>query len=135
MDIQQSLHSILERKDDVATGFYTVFFERYPEVVRYFAEVDLRHQRVLLTMALLIMERNYAHDYPSTAHYLRYLGTKHRGREIPPELYPKFREALLTSLAQFHGADWGPDLARQWAEAIDRTSALMLEGYAQRFTV
>ena len=135
MDIQQSLHRILEQKDTLADLFYLVFLERYPEVGSRFHGVNMKAQGTLLTMALMVMERNYSGSYPATALYLRYLGTKHHDRGIPREDYPKFRAAMLATLARFHSKDWNPQLARQWAEAIDRATAAMLDGYRHHYTV
>ena len=135
MDIQQSLQRILEQKETVADLFYIVFLERYPEVRRYFQGVNLRTQAVLLTMALMVMERHYSGSYPATEMYLQYLGTKHHDRGIPPELFAKFREALLRTLERFHSKDWNAHLARQWGAAINRAAATMFQGYRQHYTV
>jgi hemoglobin-like flavoprotein len=97
--------------------------------------VNIRHQAVLLTMALLVMERHSAYLYPATEMYLNYLGTKHRNRGIPPALYPKFRDALLATLERFHANDWNPHLATQWRQAIDHATESMLKGYQQPFHV
>ena len=86
-------------------------------------------------MTLMVIERYHSRGYPAVAMYLNYLGTKHHERGIEPDLYPKFRESLLASLEQFHGPDWDLDLARQWAEAIDRAILAMLEGYTRKFHV
>jgi hemoglobin-like flavoprotein len=135
MDIAQSLHRILEQQETMADLFYIVFLERYPEVRHYFEGVNLKAQSVLLTMALMVMERHYAGSYPATEMYLKYLGTKHHDRGIPPELFPKFRDALLATLQRFHSSDWNPRLARQWHDAIERTTTTMLSGYRQHYSV
>jgi hypothetical protein len=49
------------------------------------------------------------------------------------ELFPRFRDALLVTLEQFHGSDWDAGLARQWKEAIEKATATMREGYRQHF--
>src|SRR5262249_17261330 len=118
MDIQESLHRILQDRNNVADQFYRLFFERYPEVRRHFEGVNLAHQAELLRMALMVMEAHYAHAYPATQNYLQCLGSKHHGRGVPRELYPKFRDALLATLEQFHGRDWDEGLAGQWREAF-----------------
>ena len=135
MDIQESLHHILEQKESVADLFYVVFLERYPEVRRHFDQVNLKHQAVLLTMALMVMAQHYSHAYPATEMYLKYLGTRHQARDIPPDSYPKFRDALLATLAQFHGKDWDGRLEGQWCAAIDRASQTMFAGYREHFHV
>jgi hemoglobin-like flavoprotein len=111
MDIHDSVHQVLEQKDSFATVFYSVFFENHSEARQHFTQVNFKHQNALLTMALLVMERHYRFNYPATEMYLNYLGTKHDERGISPEMYPPFREALLTSLQRFHGPAWDNQLA------------------------
>jgi hemoglobin-like flavoprotein len=135
MHIQESVHRILGRQEALADLFYLVFLDDYPEVRQYFEGVDLQYQAVLLTMALLVIERHYTAAYPATKAYLKYLGTKHQTRGVPEELFPHFRDALLVTLEQFHGSDWDAGLARQWKEAIDGATETMLEGYRQHFSV
>jgi hemoglobin-like flavoprotein len=135
MDIQESLHRILEQKQSLADLFYARLLGRYPEVRGHFHGVNLRHQGVLLTTALLVIERYYTHSYPAIEMYLKYLGTRHQDRGIPAEMYPRFCGALLEALEHFHGPAWGPELAQQWQVAMDRTTRAMLEGYQTHFTV
>jgi hemoglobin-like flavoprotein len=135
MDIHESLYRILGHKENLADRFYDVFFERYPEVRRHFGGIEIRHQAELLRMALMVMECHYTHGYPATENYLKYLGSKHHERGVAAELYPKFRDALLTTLAEFHGPDWDEGLAGQWRAAFDRAAGTMLEGYRKHFTV
>ena len=135
MNIQQSLHHILEQKEKVADLFYIVFLERYPEVRTYFRGVDLQPQAVLLTMALMVIERHYSGSYPATEMYLKYLGTKHHDRGIPPELFAKFRDAMLSTLERFHSKDWNALLAQQWGAAINRAATTMFQGYRHHYTV
>jgi hemoglobin-like flavoprotein len=135
MDIHESVHEILQRKESFADVFYLVFLEDYPEVRQHFAHVNFKHQSVLLTMALLVMERHFAHQYPSTEMYLNYLGTKHDDRGIPPQQYPMWREALLKTLERFHGQAWDDRLATQWREAIDAAIAAMIQGYRKHYHV
>jgi hemoglobin-like flavoprotein len=129
MDIRDSLEHILQNKDIFGTKFYELFFGRCPEARQYFAATDLFSQELQLTMALTVMERFRAKRYPAMAAYLKYLGHKHHRRDIPTELYPKFGDALLTTLEQFHGADWSETLAGEWRDAIECTTQVMLTGY------
>jgi hemoglobin-like flavoprotein len=135
MDIRESLNRILQQKQAVADLFYVAFLEHDPEVQREFAGVNMMHQAVLLTMALMVMERHYTGSYPATEAYLKYLGTRHHDRGVAPEFYPKFRDALLLTLERFHGEDWNGPLAAQWRGAIDLAWEAMLEGYKHHFTV
>jgi hemoglobin-like flavoprotein len=135
MTIQDSLHRLLQQKESAAELFYSLLFERYPQLKPYFEGVDMKRQATLLTMALLVIERNYVCSYSAAEAYLRYLGTRHQTRGIPLETYSAFRAALLETLQRVQGADWGEELAREWGAAIDRATALMHDGYQNRFTV
>jgi hemoglobin-like flavoprotein len=129
MNIQESIHCILERRDCFADLFYIVFLDEYPQVRQHFLDIDLKHQAVLLTMALMVIERHYSAQYPATRMYLKYLGAKHQKRGISADLYPSFRDALLATLERFHSSNWDTNLANEWSGAIDEGIATMLEAY------
>jgi len=129
MDIQESLHRILEREQLVADLFYIVFLEQHPEVRRHFVRVNMQRQAVLLTMALQVVVQYYLHGFPTAEAYLKILGEEHSGRGIGPELYPKFCDALLASLSRFHSRDWNDQLAQQWRQAVELAATRMLEAY------
>jgi len=131
MTIEESLQRVLEDRDGVAAVFYEVFFDRHPEAKPFFKDVNLKYQTVLLTMALMVVERHYKNGYLATELYLKYLGHKHHRRTIPPELYPKWVESLLAALEKFHGPDWDAQAAGQWRAALDRASGVMLAGYRE----
>ena len=130
MNIHESVHEILLRSDTLANLFYLVFLDKYPEVQTHFQGVDMKRQNLLLTMALLMVERHAEHDYPATEAYFHMLGRQHQWRAIPRKLYPKWREALLGTLERFHGPQWNEDLSRQWASALDAAIKSMLMAYA-----
>jgi hemoglobin-like flavoprotein len=131
MTIQESLRQVLEKRDDLAALFYEVFFDRHPEAKAFFSDVNLKYQTVLLTMALMVIERHHTNGYLATELYLKYLGHKHHRRDVPPELYPKWIESLLAALEKFHGRDWDDEAAGQWRAALDRASEAMLNGYRE----
>jgi hemoglobin-like flavoprotein len=135
MNLEESLERVLKSPDTVTEQFYRLFLDGYPEVRAYFASTDFRVQSIQLSVALMVVVRDYVSASPSLGTYLNYLGTKHRDRKVPLELYPPFRDALLATLEQFHGADWTPDLAGHWKAAVDRAGEKMLQGYEQRFHV
>jgi hemoglobin-like flavoprotein len=135
MTIEESARRVLEDRDGVAAIFYETFFDRVPEAKPFFAEVNLKHQTVLLTMSLMVVERHYKSGYAATQLYLKYLGHKHHQRGVPPELYPRWVESLLVALGTFHGPDWDAEAASQWRAALDRAVELMLAGYREAITV
>lgn len=130
MDLLESLNHVLRDADHRLTErFYDLLFERNPEAKPYFQAVNLRHQKALLRMAMQVIVSHYHHRYPATEDYLRVLGHKHFERDIPPALYPPFRDALLAALAAFHGLEWDQSLELEWSAAIDAAIAVMLSGY------
>lgn len=130
MDLHESLHEILLQSDKLADLFYIVFLKEHPEVQAFFAGVDMKRQNLVLTMALLVVERDAAFHYEATRSYLQMLGRLHRWRGIGAELYPKWREAMLGTLERFHGPDWSDSLSTQWRNALDSAIASMLAAYA-----
>jgi hemoglobin-like flavoprotein len=127
--IQESLRRVLGDRDGVAAVFYELFFDRHPEAKALFKDVNLRHQAVLLTMSLMVVERHYESGFLATDLYLKYLGHKHHMRSVPPEMYPRWVETLLAALEMFHGPDWGAEVAGQWRAALDGAARSMLVGY------
>jgi hemoglobin-like flavoprotein len=131
MTIQDSLSRVLEHRDGVADLFYQMFFDRHPEARPYFTGVNLKYQVVLLTMALMVVERHHENAYLATELYLKYLGHKHHLRNVPADLYPKWVESLLAALEKFHGADWDASVAGEWRAALDGATEVMIAGYRE----
>jgi len=129
MDIQESLHRILEREQLVVDLFYIVFLEKHPELQRHFVNVNMQRQAVLLTMALQVVVQYYVHGFRTAEAYLRILGEEHSRRGIGPNLYTKFCDILLGTLSRFHLQDWSDQLAQQWRQALELAAAKMLEAY------
>jgi len=129
MDIGESIHEILLRSDTFAALFYLSFLKDYPEVQQHFHGVDMKRQNLLLTVALMVVERHSEHRYAATTDYLHLLGQQHLQRSISPDLYPKWREAMLGTLERFHGLHWDAALAHQWAAALDSAIETMLKAY------
>ncbi len=135
MDIQASLNEILKSKDEFGRLFYEHFLETYPEVQHHFARINMQRQAVMLTTALMVVERFYSNSTPAIELYLRFLGTKHHGLGVGTDEYPKFFDALFETLKRFHGEKWTPELERQWGEAMDRATSAMFEGYVEHVQV
>jgi hemoglobin-like flavoprotein len=133
MAIEHSIQRLLAEKSTVVRLFYDRFLAEHADVRDYFAEVDLEQQAVVLTMALVMVENYFSHAYPATRHYLKVLGHRHHLQQIPPNLYPKFCECLLKTLAEFHGNDWDTELSTEWRDALEIASKAMLDGYKKSY--
>lgn len=135
MNIQDSLQQILASKQMFGERFYETFFKRNPEVKKFFADVNIERQSVLLTMALVVIEKQYSCPFAAAEEYLKYLGTKHHDWKIPKSLYADWTAAMLDTLEKFHGSDWDEDLREEWRRAIAQVVDFMFQGYEQHFTV
>ena len=132
MDLQESVDKISRDGTQLTDSFYKLFFERHPEIKQYFEGTDMLVQSVMLMMTLTAVKQHP--DIPNASRiYLRLLGTKHKRKGIPKDLYAKFLETLLVALEDYHGDEWDEGLSTQWKKAIEDTQALMLDGYAHRF--
>ena len=135
MDIQESLNLILASKDELGKLFYSKFLTTHPELQILFEKVDMKRQGVLLTTALMVIERYLAKPTPAIKLYLQYLGTKHHDLGIAREYYPKWVATMCDTLEQFHGDQWNKPLESQWREAFDCTIHVMFQGYETHVTV
>ena len=133
MRIEESLADLLSQKEPVVRAFYDRFLIDVPEAATLFEGVDLKRQALMLTMGLIVVEAHSKDDFPSTQHYLHVLGDRHREWGVPRELFPRFRDCLIETLSNWHGADWSDELANAWSSAIDRAIQTMLEGYEGDF--
>jgi len=132
--LSTSVDALLGSKDSVVEGFYRRLLSAFPELSRYFEDIDLRVQASMVTMALVHVEGFYTHRFPATRHYLQVLGHRHYHVGVRPEDLNKFRDVMLQCLAEFFGETWTDELFSQWKEALDLAISVMLEGYQQDFT-
>jgi len=131
MDINESLNRILHARDTLGELFYDHFLGSYPEVRHHFDGIDFERHRVQLVTALMIIERHLVQPTPAVEQYFRYLGTRHSEINIAKEEYAKWTEAMIETMARFHGDDWSSSLEERWREAIGKAIAIMFEGYEQ----
>ncbi len=134
MNITESVQTLLNSQDRVVERFYDRFLERHPDLRYHFEQRDMERQASIVTMALVSVEAYYMNRFPATEHYLRVIGHRHFHGGIRPEDFPRFRDVLLETLEEFHGADWDEELCQQWKTAIDLAVSVMLEGYKRTYT-
>jgi hemoglobin-like flavoprotein len=135
MDIEQSVQLILRAKDTLGRLFYEHLLERYPELRHHFDKVDLQRQGVLLTTALMVIQRYCDDPTPALELYLKYLGTRHHELGVAKEDYSKWTKAMLETMQRFHGSQWTPDLETHWRKAFGKATKLMFEGYGRAYTI
>ncbi|WP_372894518.1 globin domain-containing protein [Stieleria sp.] len=124
MELDESVEAILSDESNALDGFYERLFQRYPEFKYFFAGANVKRQTAMLTMALLAVKQ-YPALRRSSKDYLEVLGTKHHGLGIANDLFPKFVEVLVETIAEFHGNDWNAALDKQWTDALNYAAAIM----------
>jgi hemoglobin-like flavoprotein len=135
MNLRDSVQRIHGSQDIFGDRFYQRFFELQPAARKFFREIHLPRQAVILTMQLSVIQAYYHGNSRAAGQYLQILGSRHRALGIPCELYPGFRDALLATLAESLGAEWTEELAGDWRAAIDAATEKMFEGYEHHYHV
>ena len=129
MHISESIDKILQ-EGSVGKRFYDIFLTRYPEFKEFFSQTNMQRQSNLLISALVLAESHYTRPNEGFRAYLRHLGEDHQERGIAPEDYAKWKEAMLATLEDFHGADWTKELRDHWNAAIDKAVGNIIAGYS-----
>jgi len=114
--LRQSLELALRRSPNFTTRFYDTLFRRYPSLRPMFQR-SLRNVQERRFEAALRSIVEHLEDGPWLGETLRALGAKHAGYGVTREMYDWFGDALLRTLADTAGDDWGPALEESWAEA------------------
>ena len=131
--LEASLHQILScPRQRLGQLFYDDFLASCPDAAPYFAGLNLDMQAKVLINTLQAIVAYQVHRYPAADSYLVMEGNRHHQRRIPEGLYPKFRDAMLRTLAGFHGSDWDADLEAEWRAAFGIAIEAMLRGYVQQ---
>ncbi len=127
LDLKTSLNEVLDCGCEFFAGrFYWTLFDCYPDLRPFFRDVNMQHQAAMLTMGLQVVVQHAGKTRRSSRDYLRVIGERHATRGITRKHYEAFEEALLTTLAEFHGDDWQDALAGQWRTAVRKAVKTML---------
>ncbi|HWP38566.1 MAG TPA: globin [Gemmatimonadales bacterium] len=114
---------------DFYACFYRNFFRAAPEVEPRFAQTDFRRQHQLLkhALGLLLAFPTRPDDGPVL---LMRVADRHSRRDlgIRPDLYPRFVDALVQTVAE-HDVAFTPHVADAWRVAIAPGIAFMQGRY------
>jgi hemoglobin-like flavoprotein len=135
MNLRESVQRIHSSQEVFGERFYQRFFERQPGAKKFFREIHLPRQAVILTMQLSVIQAYHDGRSRAAGEYLQVLGSRHHDLGVPRELYPEFCDTLLETMAGFLGDGWTEELAGQWRAAMDAASEKMFEGYEQHYFV
>ncbi len=115
--VESSFKEVASYSDAFITRFYDLFLNSDPRIAALFRRDNLRQQRQKLLFALVMIIENLRD--PSMTRYLIDLGQVHIEKYgVRPEFVPLFRDALLTTFAEFLGERWTPEHRYAWESAF-----------------
>jgi hemoglobin-like flavoprotein len=126
-EIEKSLELAGERHGDITREVYARLYARYPEMEPLFVRdttFAARGEMLARTIDLIfdLLDRdNYA------SNFVRAEVVTHEGYGVPRDVFPKFFEALVTTLRDLLGPDWSPATGESWNVLLDRLTATTLE--------
>jgi nitric oxide dioxygenase len=127
--IRASFHAVAPKLDALVSDFYDRLFARAPHLRAIFP-ADMSIQKYHLAAALALIARNID-CLDALEDSLMGLGAQHVRFGAKPEHYPMVRDALLEALAEQCGPHWTDQLRRDWTDAINAISAVMVKGAAR----
>ena len=125
--LENSFEQIKPRAGEFAASFYENLFRMYPEAQPLFTNTDLAEQQKKLVASLVLVVENLRKP-DALENPLKGLGARHVQYGALPEHYPLVGNALLTTLEQYLGDDWTPQVKQAWVEAYGAITELMLSG-------
>jgi hemoglobin-like flavoprotein len=128
MELAESVERVLRAPDVFGEFFYEEFFRRCPAAEPFFDGHDMKRQALVVTMTLQTIQQFHDGGYPAVDRYVEHLGVVHRRLQIPMEMYPHFRAAMLKVLARLLSDVWSSELRRSWEVALDKSVAAMIKG-------
>ena len=127
--LKASYLSLAPRLSELVARFYDDLFRLHPEMRALFRR-DLARTQAEFAAALALLGRNIDR-LDILEETLMDLGAVHAGYGVRPGHYPLVRDVLVGTVREFAGAGWSPELERDWTDAINRVSAIMLKGAAR----
>lgn len=119
-----------EHGDEFVIDFYSRLFLANPGVRDLFP-ADMRGQRVHLRAILNLVVRS-ADNLDAIIPRLQQLGSDHHSYGAVAAHFPAVKAALLETLEHFLGDDWADEVAKEWGEAIDVVSGVMIAAAEQQ---
>lgn len=126
--IRSSFDLVKAQLDAIVATFYQRLFDTHPEVRTLFP-LEMARQRSHLAVAISLVVK-HADDLEPIRSTLEEIGARHVTYGAERAHYGIVRDTLVASLAEHAGSAWTPELERAWSAALDRVSAVMLDGAA-----
>ena len=129
LELQSSLHVMLEDQERFAEVFYQKVFELSPEIRSLFKN-DMKQQGRLLTHMLGGIVYSLSRPEHLTTG-LQKLGANHVNYGVTPEHYPIIKQAMMHSIDQCLGEVKTEKAMKAWSDALDFVMETMQSGLQQ----
>ena len=127
--LRASFDALRPHVNTLVDRFYSLLFERYPQVRPLFGRTDMPKQKQMLIQALALLVANL--EKPQVLKgVLGPLGAKHSTYGVRDEHYDAVGLCLLDAMAETAGPLWTDDLTREWSATYGAVASLMKEGAA-----
>lgn len=129
LELQASLHLLLQDEEAFSALFYQKVFEKAPFVRKLFKK-SMRDQGRLLTHML----GGIVYSLARPEHLLmglKKLGQNHVRYGVQPEFYPVVKEAMLETIPEVLGDFYRPAINEAWESALDFVIDTMKSGVQQ----
>ena len=128
--LRASFDAIRPHINTLVDRFYTLLFERYPQVKPMFARTEMHSQKQMLISALALLVSNL--EKPQILKgVLEPMGAKHATYGVRDEHYDAVGLCLLDAMAETAGPLWTDDLTREWSATYGAVATLMKDGAAK----
>jgi len=132
--IRSSFEALKPHANTLVDRFYSILFQRYPQVKPMFAHTDLPRQKHMLIQALVLLVTNL--EKPDVLKStLGAMGARHTGYGARDAHYDAVGECLLAAMAEVAGPLWSDELAAEWGETYGAVASLMKQGAAAAVAV
>ena len=128
--LRESFDALRPNIQTLVDRFYSLLFERYPQVRPMFARTNMATQKQMLISALTLLVTNL--EKPEILQgVLQPMGAKHVGYGVRDEHYDAVGLCLLDAMADTAGPLWTDDLTREWSATYGAVAGMMKEGAAK----
>ncbi len=125
--LKDSLGEILRQGTRFADLFYQRLFTCYPHLQRLFHHTDMQAQHTRFLVALFqVLDQTSPPTLDEVTRDLAELGRRHQGYNVQPEHFPMVGDVLLSTLADFLGDRWTPEVEQAWTDAYATMTQAML---------
>ncbi len=119
-----SLDRLSGRESELVHQFYTLFFERHPEVTKLFGEHSLSEQEEMVRETLVSVV-GYVEREPWLQTNLEAMGKSHAEYGVEDRMYDWMVECMLDALERILGPDGRDKYDPAWRSALGHLTGVM----------